>query len=120
MIGIWLSIKTTVYGFSGFGVNCSRIGPDVSLAGDFGAEPSTMATAISPFSAVDTAQPIRVSMRFISIRVSGSSSTTRTGRFESKKPGEDSGRGGGDGCLVGVGIRGLGRCAGTDGFEIPT
>lgn len=42
--------------------------------------PNIIFKAISPFSAVETLHPIRVSIRFMRVRVNGSSSTTRTSK----------------------------------------
>jgi hypothetical protein len=63
-------------------------------------EPSNMSTAIFPFSAVDTLHPILVNMRFINVRVNGSSSTTST-RTPGVTRGSPGGRAG-TGCLTTV------------------
>lgn len=53
--------------------------------------PNSIPKAIAPFSAVVTIHPIRSSIRFMSIRVIGSSSTTKTWSRASLMEGLDRG-----------------------------
>lgn len=78
MTGIWLSMKTMLKTLAGFDDPCCN-GPSDALLDPLNeVEPVNISTASCPFSAVETSQPILVSMRFISVMVNGSSSTTRT------------------------------------------
>lgn len=73
--GIWLSRNMIAYLPLKLVISDrSRMGPEWM---DEGIEPNIICRAISPFSAVSTACPIRVSMRFIRVRVNASSSTTK-------------------------------------------
>lgn len=85
MTGIWLSKKTTEkrYLSSSPGVVATAIvSPPLPVSSDDGVVlvrfPRIRSIATSPFSAVHTLHPSRVSILDMSFRVRGSSSTTRT------------------------------------------
>ena len=88
--GIWLSKKITAYLLSSdisFSRGCSRVvllSRAISLDGVvlpiMTWRPSIISNATSPFSAQETTHPILVRIRFMSVRVIASSSTTRVAR----------------------------------------
>jgi hypothetical protein len=92
--GIWLSKNMTWYLMSSLFAeqDCSVIEPlpaELSVDGVqlLLSAPKIISSASSPFSAVDTLHPSRDNNRFMSIRVKGSSSTTRACKPGSKMVG---------------------------------